>query len=195
MIRPGKIDTQLQAMAASADRANRPTGLVVIGGAVLTLAAIFALWSGFSFLKARNRLKDEMATREWVGVRLARIASKKQETPDLDAIYPPMPYFDTNIEDTALKVYEIAKEEKQAKLPVAVRPPDGPRPLTGTPGVGKTTVDVSLNAQPIEKILGLLNATQESPYLKTAFVSSINLTPIPAGWNAQIRFAAYVKAK
>ena len=194
MIRSGQIDAQLQAMAAGVDRANRPTTLVVIGAAVLAIAAIFALWSGGRFLNARKRLASEMYARSTVANLLSVTAGRKQETPDLDALYPPQPYFDTNVYETALNVYGLTQDEK-GKLPVAVRPRESPKPLTGTPGVGKTSVDVTFNAQPLDKIFGLMNAVQESQYLRTTFVSSINLTPIPTGWNATIRFGAYEKTK
>ena len=56
-------------------------------------------------------------------------------------------------------------------------------------------VDVTFNAQPIEKIFGLMNAVQDSKDLRTTFVSSINLTPITTGWNGTVRFGAYEKTK
>lgn len=194
MIRPAKIDAQLNAMAGSADRANRPTTLVIMGAGVVAVAAIFALWSGARFLTARQRLQAEMNNRAQVGMFLTQIASKKQETPDLDAKYPPLPFFDPNVHETALNVYGLSQDEK-AKLPVAVRPRESPKPLTGTPGVSKTSVDVTFNAQPLEKIFALINAVQENKDLRTTFVSSINLTPITTGWNGTIRFGAYEKTK
>lgn len=194
MVRPAQIDTQLQAMAAGADRANRPTTLVVAGIAVLAIAAIFALWSGGKFVNARKRLHSEMRARSTTANLLSVIAGRKQELPDLDALYPPQPYFDTNVYETALSVYGLTQDQK-SQLPVAVRPRETPKPLTGTPGVGKTSVDVTFSAQPLSKIFELMNAVQESAYLRTTFVSSINLTPIPTGWNATIRFGAYEKTK
>ena len=196
MTRTAEVETQLTAMANATDRANRPTGLAVIGLVLLGLALLFAIWSGGRFLTARKRLDGVMTARRDVQAILTQIAAQRQASPDLDALFPEKPFIADHIYDTALIVWGLDKNnpEDKARLPAKVGTREPARPLTTNPLIGKTQVDVRIDAQPLEKILQLLNAVQEHEFLGGVFVASINLTPITVGWNATLRFAAYEKA-
>lgn len=195
MIRSPETQTQLQTLANAADNANRPAMLVNIAGVLVVFAILFTLWSGARFFSAKHSLESELRGRDEVGTVLQQIAMRRQDTPDLEKLFPPQTYLAENINDVVLSVWNTPKEN-QASLPVKTTPRDGPTVLAGNPQLGRSEVLVTMNGQPIEKIMQFLGAVQEATYLKdVTFISGLKLTPMGMGWNAEIRFVAYEKMK
>lgn len=192
-MRPATIESQLAAMAAAADRTNKPTALIAGAAVLLVLAVVFTAWSAGRFFTSRQRLVAEMEKRERVEMVLRSIASKQLDLPNLELHYgrEALTYMAENINDVAKQVWASA-DNPNAPIPVNVGAKAGPTKLLTNESLGLSRVDVRmLSPQPLEKIMAFIEGVQNNERLRRVNVSLVKLDPAPTGWNAQLQFTAY----
>jgi len=194
-MRSAPIENQLAAMAASAERTNKPTALIAGACVLLALAIVFTAWSAGRFYTSRGRLVTEMDKRQRVEVVLRSIASKQPDLPNLDELYgrEALTFMAENINDVAKQIWG-SPDNPNTPIPVNVGSKAGPTKLLTNEMLGLSRVDVRmLTPQPLDKIMAFLERVQSSENLKRVNIALIKLDPAPNGWNAQIQFTAYEK--
>ena len=185
MSRPATIDAQLNALAASVERANRPRSLLVIPAALLVASAVFALWS-FRELRAQgSALVNERRSVERIAGLVGEIQALKEADVDTAALYPTVAFIRSEVENAW----------REAGLPFR-EPPiiSSPRQSTAVqvPLIVRTDVVCTVNNEALDTILRWIdNVLRRGDLAGRIFLTQVQLTPGGTGWRATIQFSLY----
>ncbi|MFM9957135.1 MAG: hypothetical protein ACKVZJ_03600 [Phycisphaerales bacterium] len=189
--RPTSIESQLRAMANATDRANRPTGLLVIGCVVALGFGLYALAAFRGWSAARSSLTLAQADAATVERLIGEHAAEKAKTPDLGTMFPKQAALGTDIEKAARRVWQLAENQPIPGVTIG-RPADGTIFSAQVAAVLQLrSVEATIADQPLEKVFGWLAAVESDKFLGSTFVSSLNLNPAGQGWQGSIRFNTY----
>ncbi|MBL0926798.1 MAG: hypothetical protein IBJ11_03990 [Phycisphaerales bacterium] len=187
--RPASSEAQLAALAAAADRANRPTGMIVLTALLAGIGLAFLLVSlaAYSRSKSEYRVNFETATR--TRKLLADIDSLRQLRPDVNKLYPPTNFMTANISEVAQQVWGSAALS-------SVRIGDAQiSPLPFSEGVDRATVQCVIDSQPLEKILRWIDEVPKHKGFMDGghkvFVSQFTVQPSGPGWQANINYTMF----
>lgn len=187
---PG-LETQLRALANGTDRANRPTGLLVLGCVVAAGFGLYALAAYRGWSASRASLAMAQADASTVERLIGEHAAEKARTPDLGSFFPAQPKYGTDIERAASRAWGLPDGQPVPGVTVG-RPVDGQIFSTQVANVLKLrSVDATITDQPLDKIMAWLAAVESDKFLGPTFVSSLTLSPAGKGWQGTVRFSTY----
>lgn len=181
-------DRSVAALANQADRANRPTTLVVIAGVILLAALIYLVIGLQTSIGARESLRAASNTQYNTARQLSEIEKAKTTGPDLEIYSGSAALMPTALNKIASEVWG---ETSGGRTFIRIDASPDKKPLNENPSLLRSTVNCTISNQPIEQILEFLKATDTDERMAKAFVSRLRLTPTPQGWNAEIEFRRY----
>lgn len=182
-------EAQLSAAAGAADRANRPTILVVAPALLLLGAVIITLITFQRFSSAKATLKDRVAEQTKVNAQVDYYAVLEQARPDVATLYPINDFMDTNMDD-------IARDVWGEELPITVSPKSNPRPVGLNRAIERSDVEVGITAPtPIDEIFEFVHRVLSDEQLDGVFLAKIDIRPNPGGWTGQLKFRTYERAR
>lgn len=185
MILSSQLEQQLSAMAASVDRANRPTSLLMIPLLMVIAAVMYLGWAWRDMAAQRNLVSVRVREVEQINDTVAQIQAEKSKAIDIAALYPAAYYFGSQV-DEAWKLTNIPFREP----PVIGN--NTPTPILTNPPINRSEVQVTINSEPLENILRGVDETLRHEFLKDrAFISMAQLTPAGNGWRSTIRVSVY----
>ncbi|MEQ8850846.1 MAG: hypothetical protein RIB32_03585 [Phycisphaerales bacterium] len=182
---------QLRAASSAADRANRPTPLILVPTLLLIAAAIFSLWSLRSFAGARSQLKSQAARSAEITGLLDTLAAVKAEEKDTGRQFQKAAYLLTDLDEGTPEEPGHAKRLGLNIRDVTDRRP--PSPVRDEELVLRQ-VDCYISGQPLDKIFEWMNAClNDENYKGRLFVYQVNLKPNRvSGWDAEpVTFGIY----
>ena len=183
------IETQLGAAANAADRANRPTLIVVAPALLLVGAIILVLITNHRFSVAKSVLGDRLAERARVDQLIEFAAELEAANPDIGVLFPPNPFMDVNIADVAQDVWG-------ENGPVDVSGKSNPRSVGLARQIERSDVDVSFTQPiPLDELFRFIHGVLSDQELRGVFLARINITPRSGGWMGSLRFRLYERAK
>ena len=186
-MRSSDLDRQLSAMAASVDRANRPSSLLAFPLLLVAAALLVVFWSFSRLNSARAEARSELSNLNRIEQLVAAIEAETQSAIDFEALYPRKPYFAS----------DIIASWRDAGIAFSAEPLVGNAieavVLTGPSGaIRRQEVQCSITSEPLDQILAWIDNVLRRPNLKgQVWVSSLQIRPAGAGWGASIRFGAY----
>ncbi len=185
MTRTAQVEAQLSAMAAAADRTNRPASLLNIPLLLVLGALLLAAWEFRDMQAQRAMLRREQERVQKVTLLTEQIAAERKKELNVQTLYPPAPFFGSQV-DEIWKSQGITFRESPSVG--AVTKADV---FVGSPVV-RSEVACSVSSEPVESVVAWIQSIQEHEYLKgRVFVSQILLTPLPTGWRAAFRVGLY----
>lgn len=191
--RTTSVETQLRAMANATDRANRPTGLLVLGLVVAVGFALYAIAAGTRWGVAKTAFARAQSDSVTVDRLVTDYKNHKANTPDVAKLFPSLASMGSDIEDQARKAWGIADKAPVPGVTVG-------RKTKGNiydPAVNKALdlqiIEATIADQPLEKIMQWLANVEDNQknLLGPTFVSSVSLNPANAGWQGSVRFSTY----
>lgn len=191
--RPPQVELQLQAMAAAADRANRPAAW--LGVPILALAAAFLF--GVIALRQYRDARAGLNAAQSEGVRIVGLINEIQKAEsagiDLERLFPVRQFFGSQI------VACFEGDPESGVEPIAFNPAE--KPTVGDPksvqlgtagGITRTEIACVVNNDSLDKIFQWIDQVLRHKFLKgKVFVSALRLTPGSPGWRAEITFTLY----
>jgi hypothetical protein len=185
---PAQLETQLAALAAAAERANRPASYFTIPALLAAGALVFCAWSARGLVRERNAVAARQAQLVRVTQLTEQIKEASKKSVSLDSLYPPAPFFGSQVGDDTWR-----HPSRGFREPPTVTASTSTR-VDATSSIHRNDVTVTVNNEPIEKVLQAIDATLNFEHLKgRAFVSQANFTPSGTGWRAIVRFSLYEK--
>lgn len=180
-VRDREAETMLSALAANAERANRPTAVVVFCVAALGAALIFAGWS-FSAARgatrAFNRSIEEHRNVEQLASLLERLRSEQEQAQDRPDAYAP----ETRLLST------ISQAAPRAGIDRTPQITGSQETVAGSPLV-RQIVAAQIDRQPVEAVTEWITiALRDIPGLH---IVSLTMRPTINGWQFQIRFGRW----
>jgi hypothetical protein len=184
------IETQLGAAANAADRANRPTLLVVAPALLLLGAIVLVLVTNHRFSVAKSALSARLAERARVDQLIEYASELEAANPDVGVLFPPDPFLDVKIADVAQDVWGEGG-------PVTVSGKSSPRAVGLARQIAKSDVDVSWTTPlPIDELFTFIYRVLNEPEMTGhVFLARINIKPLPGGWIGSARFRLYERAQ
>ncbi len=184
-MRNPQIETHLAALAAAADRTNRPASLLNIPLLLVLCALLLAAWEFRDMQSQRGLLRREQERVRLVTQLTEQINAEKKKELNLQALYPPAPFFGSQV------VESWQSQGISFKEPPQVGTTQKADVFPSSP-VTRTEVACGVNSEPVENILAWIQNIQEHQFLKgRVFVSQCLLTPLPTGWRAAFRVGLY----
>lgn len=189
-MRGTELHTHISALAASVDRANRPSSLLALPTLLVAAALIVVLWSFSQLRGARAEVALERANLASISRLANEIGAELHSEIDFEALYPRQAHFGSEV---------IASYQNQG-LKFAIPPTIGEPVLAtvlSTPvTVMRLDLQCSVTSEPLEVILQWIDTVLRHPTLGgQVWVSSLQLSPSGAGWAASIRFSLYEARK
>lgn len=184
--RSATLDAQLRAQALAADRANTPTGLLVITGALVVAALVYLLLGGLGVHSSRAALRSDQFTATSVDRLVEQINELSTNEVDLSQIYSRIRDFNV-----------IVAEAKRDLTPAFSQEPiiAAPRNALISPSARVHQVDVACDfrsPESLESILAWMDAILHHERLEgRAFVSRVVLNPIGMGWQGGFTVSIY----
>lgn len=174
-------------MAASVDRANRPSSLLVFPLLLVAVALLVVFWSFARLNTARGEARAEINNLDRIEQLVGAIEAETQSAIDFEALYPRKPYFASDI------IASWRDEGIQFSTPPLVGEAIEAVVLSGASGtIRRQEVQCSITSEPLEQILAWIDNVLRRPNLiGQVWVSSLQIRPAGAGWGASIRFGAY----
>ncbi len=189
--RPASVEAQLRAMANGTDRANRPTGLLVLGCVVAVGFGLYALAAFRGWSASRSSLAMARADEATIERLIAEHATEKARTPDIAALFPVLATMGSDIEKAARRTWGVAEGQPVPGVTVG-RAIDGQIFSTQVANILKLkSVEANIADQPLDKVLAWLAAVESDRFLGPTFVSSLTLSPAGQGWQGTVRFSTY----
>lgn len=185
--KPAQLEMALSAAAAAADRANRPASLLTFPAVILAAACLFALWSYSRLARERTLLIAAQSQTVKIEDTIQRIKNASAADATSTALYPPAPFFGSQIEEV-WKNPSIGFSETPQISQVASNRVDTNSSLM------RNDVSATVNNEPIDKVFAAVDGTFEHQHLKDrVFITQLLLTPTGTGWRATTRFSLYVQ--
>lgn len=179
------IDAQLNALAASVERANRPRSLLVIPAALLVAGAVFALWALRDLRAQGGALAAERRSVERVAGLVGEIQTLKAADIDSAALYPTVAFIRSEVENAW----------REPGLPFREPPSiSSPRQSTAVqvPLIIRTDVVCTVNNEALDTILKWIdNVLRRGELAGRIFLTQVQFTPSGAGWRATLQFSLY----
>lgn len=192
---PG-ADPALVAMANQADRSNRPAIFIVIAAALLVATLAYLVASFISYQGASERLRIARAQTVNAMTTLQEIQRLRALAPSEDD-FPSTTLHVSRLRNVAAEVWDL--DEDSAQIDQIISLPASPerRAIIGgrrdalAGDFSRSMIPVTINGQPLDKILQFAEQALAHERLQVAFVSRLRLAPAPRGWNAVIEFRQY----
>lgn len=172
----------LAALASGAERANRPTAVVIFSALLLLVVTIFALMSVRDASRARALYVWEAGNRAQVEtvadqIRLVRKEEEvRKNQPDAFAPEPRL-------------LSAISSAGSAAGLPPSLlRIEEGREEVPNSPLV-RRTVTARLDGQPIEPVFEWLQGSLQA--VSGLHIIQLSLKPTPRGWDLTVKFARW----
>lgn len=187
-LKPAQTEAQLAALAAAADRANRPTSLLTIPFVLLIVTVLFSVWAYRGLATQRSIVQARQVQMVKVAQFVERIKGQQKQNIDLAAIYPPAPFLGSQVGDETWKT-----QGRGFREPPTISQVSSTR-VDNNSSIYRSDVTVTVNNEELSNIFTATDATLNHEFLKgRAFVSQANLTPTGTGWRAVLRFSVYEK--
>lgn len=188
MTLPRTTAQQLHSMAAGADRANRPTLLVVVGGAMVAIAIVVLLVGGARLASGQRRLANELADAENLRNRVQQYVRLENARPDLAALYPSYRFMDVHISEIAQR--EINPDNTNpAPVQVGLK---STKTLQADSRLNRSDVAIDITRDvELERILAFVNTLETDPRTGRGFVSEFTIRPNNTGWVGEIQYTIY----
>lgn len=185
---PPTIEMELASMAAAADRANRPVSLLSIPLLLVVASLLFAAFAYRGLAVQRSLVVHRQAQAARVYELVRQIELEQKKTVDLDRLYPPAPFFGSQVADDVWKKPDFAfREPPNVGSLISTR-------ADALSQVYRSDVTVTVANEPLEKIFRATDAVLNHPHLDgRPFISQVMLTPTGTGWRATVRFSVYEK--
>lgn len=179
------VDAQLRAQALAADRANKPTGLLLLASVLIAASIIFLLASAMGLKSSRAQLADALRYSSQINQLLKEIDESHSSSIDLAKLYPRLPFLQADTLD------RIDKLGIKFQIRPSVSTPRS-NPILPRAGIYKGTITCRVNTEPLDQILAWLNGilTYE-PHQGNVFVSQISLSPNGKGWQSTFEISVY----
>lgn len=186
-MRSSDLDTQLSAMAASVDRANRPTSLLAFPLLLVAAALLVVVWSFSRLSSARAEVRAEQSNLNRIEQLVSAIQAETQSAINFEALYPRKPYFASDI------ISSWRDQGIEFSTPPVVGEAIEAVVLSGASGtIRRQEVQCTVTSEPLDKILAWIDNVLRRPNLVgQVWVASLQIRPAGAGWGASIRFGAY----
>ena len=186
MFRPAQTEVELAAMAFTADRANRPTWLIVGAMVLLIIGLGYSLLQIAALSDAREDLARAQRMNVQIDQEIDRYQSLMQQEREEDRRWRPLP----NMASDLVKIAE-ARNLFETEPRVDQRKERSLGQLA--PDFTSWYVECRVQSEPLQAILTWVDASLESPFLRGVFLSRIELIPNDTGWTANLRFRSYQK--
>lgn len=179
---PREHEPMLHGLARSAERANRPTTLVVFSVLLLLAAVAFAGWNGMDARTARREYQRDAAQQREVERAIGEIramrAQRAQGTGSQAAFTP---------EASMLSKLAQAATAAGLTVPPQIQPPNR-EDTPGSPLVKQVVTARADGQEPAAVFEWLKKCLQDIPGL---YVSQFALRPTRLGWSVEVRFARW----
>lgn len=182
-MRTSQVESQLSAYAASAARANRPAGVLILPGLLALASAFFALWAWSGLNGARRLVTFQQSALQRTATLVGQIRAEESSGADLTTLFTKLPYLGSQIGETAKSI--------------GFHDPPGvgnatPATASNNPPIDRLDVNCTINTEPLDKTLAWIDAVQRHPDIPgRVFVTQFQVSPSGNGWRAQVRFSAY----
>lgn len=191
--RSAQTELQLQAMAAAADRANRPSEFILIPLVALLAAVLFTIFSVRTFLAERGNLAKAANDGTAVVELINGIRAEEAKAIDPAKLFIQRQFFGSQILDCINGDPDSGIEALPFKEP---KPTVGDARSSAAPGaasgINRTEIQCTVNNEPLDLIFRWIDQVLEHPSLKgQVFISSLRLQPAAPGWSATVTFALY----
>ncbi len=187
--RTAQTEAQLAAMANTADRANRPRVLVVVGGLIALAAVLLITVRFFGFVQARSLLEQRLTEAASVQKNIEASAELRSNTTDLSAIFPDNPSMADRIEAIAGEVWG---DEVGSLISIGVIN-YGNAVFQGDTKLKRADVRCTFGMLRTEQILEWVERVLNDPSLAGVFISQFDIGPSgPGEWRGTITFRMYV---
>lgn len=194
MSRTLQTEQQLQGMALSADRANRPRMLVIIPALLLLGAALTAIASAWNMNTQAQRLTNSERTRDSALKTMAGLEAERASIPKLHEMFERDPLLAATIRQYGQQVFSEAGIEDEFPDPA---PRERGYPAGGE-HMTRTSTPTTLHNQPLTPILTFVDRVLQDPDNKfvdsdNLYLASFDLNPVAGAdtWNATIAFETY----
>lgn len=188
MSRTAQLEMQLSAIASAVDRSNRPTSLLTIPALLVVVSVLYAGWSARGMFRQRTLVTQAQAQTEQVRSTVEQIKAETNKGVDLGKLYPPAPFFGSQVGDETWKSSAAGFREPPIISNVT------PTTAIANPLVVRNDVTCTVNNEELSSIFSAIDATLNHEFLKgRAWVSQVLMTPSNTGWRSTIRFSLYEK--
>lgn len=183
---PGSRDREpmLAALAGSAERANRPTAVVVFCAAVLLVAMIFAVLSRGKAAQARTAYEhaaSQLQTASSVAAEIKRITEERKNTTNAPGVFDPEPRL-LSIVSGALTAAGLQTTEFRFDPPSKEEVPNSPL-------VRQVLTCRTLVPMEVEPVLDWVQRSlNAAPGLH---VIHLSMKPTRQGWDITVKFARW----
>lgn len=191
--RPAQTELQLQAMAAAADRANRPGEFILVPLVALLAAVLFTIFSARTYLAERANLTKAAGDGTAVVELINGIRTEESKAIDPARLFPARQFFGSQILDCIKGDPESGIEPLPFKEPKPTVGDARSAPAPGAAaGINRTEIQCTVNNEPLDLIFQWIDQVLNHPSLKgQVFISSLRLQPVAPGWSATVTFALY----
>ncbi len=179
---PREHEAMLHGLARSAERANRPTALVVFSVLLLLAALAFAGWNVLGMREASREFRREAAQRREVERAVGEIrAMREQRSQGAGAL--------ASFAPEASMLSKLAQAANAAGLttPPQIQPPNR-EDIPGSPLVKQVVTARADGQEPGAVFAWLKKCLEDIPGL---YVSQFALRPTRLGWSVEVRFARW----
>ncbi len=180
-------DLQFRAMAAAAERRNRPVGLLVIAIALLIVSSVFTLWSASAVARARREITDAETGLQNVKATAERIEQVRTR-PEKD------PFGDRYRADPEmLRKLERVPERAGLEARPTLREESRPRPLALDSPFQSKIVNVRFGDSSLQDVMKWINqALMDVPGLHvTSAEFTVPSGPSGRGWVVDLKLARW----
>ncbi len=193
--RTPSAEAQLRAMANGVDRANRPSGLLLIGAAAALGFLLYASITFAGWMHARSAYLAQAAKAREIDKLMADWNFEKAKSPDLEKLFPPLRVMGSDIETEAQKVFAGAPGLPVQGLVVSAKTQGRIWQPNLASVLDVYTVDCQANDLPLEKICTWISNVEKNTLIGNVFLGKLSLNPAQSGWQGLVTFAAYEKKR
>jgi hypothetical protein len=183
MTSPRDREPMLAALAGAAERANRPTAVVVFCAALLLLATIFALWTGRQASAAERAYVSaagQLARAKAAADDIKRITAERAAGAGQTSVFDPEPRLLSSISN-ALPADKIQSTE--------IRFEPNKEEIPGSPLVRQVVTCRSLQKLEIEPVFEWIAAALNA--VPGLHITHFSMKPSREGWEITVKFARW----
>ncbi len=186
--RPDQTESQLAALAAAADRANRPTSLLTIPILLVIVGILYAAWAYRALTQQRSIVLARQSQVRDVARLVNEIKRHKTKAVNFETLYPGAPFMGSQIGTDTWNSPTAGFREPPMVSQVTSNRVDPTSPLY------RSDVTATVQNEDLAAIFKAVDATITNDHLKgRVFISQAQLTPTGTGWRATFRFSLYEK--